>query len=71
MAGGGGRGTTRGAGAMGQIPKEFLNRVQVMKAPTPDMDADAIGGTVDLQTSRVAKTKKPRTTMTATRLTAA
>jgi TonB-dependent receptor len=65
MAGGGGRGTTRGAGAMGQIPREFLNRVQVMKAPTPDMDADAIGGTVDLQTSRVAKTKKPRTTMTA------
>ena len=65
MAGGGGRGTTRGAGAMGQIPREFLNRVQVMKAPTPDMDADAIGGTVDMQTSRVARTKKARTTMTA------
>jgi TonB-dependent receptor len=63
LAGGGGRGTTRGAGAMGRIPREFLDRVQVMKAPTPDMDADAIGGTVDLQTSRVARSKKARSTM--------
>ena len=65
LAGGGGRGTTRGAGAMNRIPKEFLDRVQVMKAPTPDMDADAIGGTVDLQTSRVSRTKRPRSTITA------
>jgi TonB-dependent receptor len=60
MAGGGGRGATRGAGAMNRVPREFLDRVQVMKAPTPDMDADAIGGTVDLQTSRVANAKTPR-----------
>lgn len=63
VAGGGGRGTTRGARAMGQIPREFISRIQVMKAPTPDMDADAIGGTVDLQTSRVANTKKPRSSL--------
>jgi TonB-dependent receptor len=60
MAGGGGRGTTRGAGAMSQIPREFIQRIQVMKAPTPDMDADAIGGTVDFQTSRVAGSKSIR-----------
>ena len=60
MAGGGGRGTTRGAGAMNQIPREFIQRVQVMKAPTPDMDADAIGGSVDLQTSRVANSNQVR-----------
>jgi TonB-dependent receptor len=63
VAGGGGRGTTRGAQAMGQIPREFLNRIQVMKAPTPDMDADAIGGTVDLQTSRVANSKSARSSL--------
>ena len=55
LTGGGGRGTTRGARAMNRIPREFLDRVLVMKAPTPDMDADAIGGTVDLQTSRIAR----------------
>lgn len=63
MAGGGGRGTTRGAQAMNQVPREFLQKVQVMKAPTPDMDADAIGGTVDLQTSRVAQAKNPRSSI--------
>ena len=63
LGGGGGRGTTRGAGAMGQIPREFLQRVQVMKAPTPDMDADAIGGSVDLQTSRVANSNQVRTSL--------
>lgn len=63
LPGGGGRGATRGAQAMSQIPREFLDRVQVMKATTPDMDADDIGGSVDLQTSRIAKTRKPRTTV--------
>jgi TonB-dependent receptor len=63
-AGGGGRGATRGARTVGQIPREFLQRVQVTKAPTPDMDADAIGGTVDFQTSRIAGTTQPRTSVT-------
>ncbi|MEX0327034.1 MAG: TonB-dependent receptor plug domain-containing protein, partial [Puniceicoccaceae bacterium] len=63
VAGGGGRGTTRGARVMSQIPREFLNRIQVMKAPTPDMDADAIGGTVDLQTSHVADSRTPRSSL--------
>lgn len=62
-AGGGGRGTTRGAGAAGQIPREFLERIQVMKAPTPDLDADAIGGTINLQTSRVAALRNPRSSV--------
>jgi TonB-dependent receptor len=63
VPGGGARGTTRGAGAVNQIPKEFLQRIQVMKATTPDRDADAIGGTVDLQTSRVAEARRPVTTV--------
>ena len=62
---GGKRGTTRGAGSMIKIPSEFLSRVRVMKAPTPDMDADAIGGTVDLQTSKIARTRDTKTTISA------
>ena len=49
----------RGAGALNQIPPEFLESIEVTKAPTPDMDADAIGGTINLSTSSAAKLKKP------------
>ncbi|MEX0321299.1 MAG: TonB-dependent receptor [Puniceicoccaceae bacterium] len=62
-AGGGGRGTTRGAGAVSQIPREFLSRVEVMKAPTPDKDADAIGGTIDMQTTKISSSNTPRTSL--------
>lgn len=62
-AGGGGRGTTRGAAAVSQIPREFLSRVQVMKSPTPDKDADAIGGTIDMQTSKISASSRPRTSL--------
>lgn len=63
MAGGGGRGSTRGGGSLNRIPREFLERIDVMKAPTPDMDMDAVGGTVDLRTSRVAGTRASRTSL--------
>lgn len=36
--------------ALDSFPSNLLARVDVIKAPTPDMSADAIGGTVDLIT---------------------
>lgn len=36
--------------ALDSFPANMLARVDVIKAPTPDMSADAIGGTVDLVT---------------------
>lgn len=36
--------------ALDSFPANLLARVDVVKAPTPDMTADAIGGTVDLVT---------------------
>ncbi len=36
--------------ALDSFPANLLARVEVIKAPTPDMSADAIGGTVDLVT---------------------
>ena len=38
--------------ALDAIPSEILGSIEVSKAITPDMDADAIGGAVDLQTIR-------------------
>lgn len=35
---------------LNQIPAELIQRIEVSKSLTPDMDADAIGGTVDLIT---------------------
>jgi len=32
------------------IPAEFLDKIEITKAPTPDMDADSIGGSVNLKT---------------------
>ena len=41
----GGRGTR-----IDQLPGEFIRTIEVVKAPTPDMDADAIGGSANLVT---------------------
>lgn len=41
----GGRGTR-----IDQVPGEFIRTIEVVKAPTPDMDADAIGGSANLIT---------------------
>ena len=38
--------------ALDTIPVELLESIEVAKALTPDMDGDAIGGTVDLVTKR-------------------
>ncbi len=32
------------------IPADFIDTIEVTKAPTPDMDADSIGGSVNLKT---------------------
>ena len=32
------------------IPAEFIDQIEITKAPTPDMDADSIGGSVNLKT---------------------
>ncbi len=36
--------------SLGQINSDVISSVEVTKAPTPDMDADAIGGTVNIVT---------------------
>ncbi len=36
--------------SLGQMTSEVINAVEVTKAPTPDMDADAIGGTINIVT---------------------
>jgi TonB-dependent receptor len=40
--------------ALDAIPAEILGSIEVSKAITPDMDADAIGGAIDLQSIRPA-----------------
>lgn len=50
---GGGRGI-----ALGQVTSDVLASVEITKAPTPDMDADAIGGTINIVT-RGALTSRP------------
>lgn len=49
-----GNGTTRGAlgraFSIDTFPADFVDRIEVTKAPTPDMDADSIGGSVNLKT---------------------
>jgi TonB-dependent receptor len=46
--------------ALDSFPANMLSRVEVVKSPTPDMSADAIGGTVNLVT-RSAFDKQGRT----------
>lgn len=42
-------GTTRGVD-INQIPGDMIERIEVTKSPRPDMDADAVGGTINLIT---------------------
>lgn len=44
--------------AIDQLPADFIERIEVIKAPTPDMDADAIGGTVNLITKSAFDTQR-------------
>jgi iron complex outermembrane recepter protein len=46
----GGTGTMNRAFAIDRIPADFVERIEVTKAITPDMDADSIGGAVNLRT---------------------
>ncbi len=43
------QGGTRGV-SLDNIPAELVSAIEVSKAPTPDKDADAIGGIVDVET---------------------
>jgi len=49
-----GNGSTRGAlgraFSIDTFPADFVDRIEVTKAPTPDMDADSIGGSINLKT---------------------
>ncbi|MBI5692490.1 MAG: TonB-dependent receptor [Verrucomicrobia bacterium] len=44
--------------AIDQLPADFIERIEVIKAPTPDMDGDAIGGTVNLITKSAFDTQR-------------
>lgn len=46
-----------GGNAMDSIPPEMVKSVEVTKALTPDMDADAIGGAINLTTESAADLK--------------
>jgi iron complex outermembrane receptor protein len=48
--GGGTRGGLGRSFEMDTVPAEFIETIEVTKAPTPDMDADSIGGSVNLKT---------------------
>ncbi|MDO8542624.1 MAG: TonB-dependent receptor [Opitutaceae bacterium] len=41
-----------------KLPADFIESIEVVKAPTPDMDADAIGGTVNLISRSAFDTKE-------------
>jgi outer membrane receptor protein involved in Fe transport len=43
--------------ALDVIPADLLESIQVSKALTPDMDGDAIGGTINLVTKRAPETR--------------
>ncbi len=44
---------------LGQLTSEVVSSIEITKAPTPDMDADAIGGTINIR-SRGALTSSAR-----------
>jgi TonB-dependent receptor len=46
----GGTGTMNRAFAIDRIPADFVERIEVTKALTPDMDGDSIGGAINLRT---------------------
>jgi iron complex outermembrane receptor protein len=39
------------------IPADFVDQIEITKAPTPDMDADSIGGSVNLKTKSALNQK--------------
>ncbi|MBM3866233.1 MAG: TonB-dependent receptor [Verrucomicrobia bacterium] len=39
------------------IPADFVDQIEITKAPTPDMDADSIGGSVNLKTKSALSQK--------------
>lgn len=47
------------------IPADFVDKIEVTKAPTPDMDADSIGGSVNLKTKSALNQKGRVTTFKA------
>lgn len=54
-------GTTRSVD-INQIPGDMIERIEVTKSPKPDMDADAVGGTINLITKSALDRKGRRTT---------
>jgi len=57
-------GTTRSVD-INQIPGDMIERIEVTKSPRPDMDADAVGGTINLITKSALDRKGRRTTYSA------
>jgi iron complex outermembrane receptor protein len=53
-------GTTRSVD-INQIPGDMIERIEVFKTPRPDMDADAVGGTINLITKSALDRKGRRT----------
>lgn len=53
-------GTTRSVD-INQIPGDMIERIEVSKTPRPDMDADAVGGTINLVTKSALDRKGRRT----------
>ena len=53
-------GTTRSVD-INQIPGDMIERIEVTKSPRPDMDADAVGGTINLITKSALDRKGRRT----------
>lgn len=53
------RGLSRGF-EIDKVPADFIESIEVTKAPTPDMDADSIGGAVNLK-SKSAFDRRERT----------
>ncbi|HUR56304.1 MAG TPA: carboxypeptidase-like regulatory domain-containing protein, partial [Opitutaceae bacterium] len=54
-------GTTRSVD-INQIPGDMIERIEVTKSPKPDMDADAVGGTINLITKSSLDRKGGRRT---------
>jgi iron complex outermembrane recepter protein len=45
-----------------KVPTDFIETIEITKAPTPDIDADSIGGAVNLRTKSALDRKGRRTT---------
>lgn len=46
---------------MNQVPGDMIERIEVTKSPRPDMDADAVGGTINLVTRNTLDLSRRRT----------